>query len=371
MVNILRNNDLVLKRYEGNSMKGFSKKVLLAASVAMAVGSISTAANACSRLVWETQDHGVFVSRTMDWMEANQPTIDVRHAGQTYRGYDKDDALTWTSKYASIGVSIYGVGIIDGFNEKGFAANALFLDEENPGAPQAGKQQIENSRFVAYLIDSFASVDEALKHLDSIQIQQFSHNGIEMKGHYSLEDASGDSAVLEYIDGAWQVHHGKQYDVMTNSPEYAQHLKNWQEAQPKAKSDVNGEYPIPGNINSAQRFVWNSYMKDQLKEPSSYTNGIAKLDSVTYKIPLDAANRPVNGEMRGYATIYGLVYNLDQKVMNVRYQYDDSYTQYSVDFNKLNDGHNYTIKADLPDLFGDISSRLVKGDGVMGQHLAK
>lgn len=92
---------------------------------------------------------------------------------------------------------------------------------------------------------------------------------------------------------------------------------------------------------------------------------------MTYKIPLGAANRPVNGEMRGYATIYGSVYNLGQKVMNVRYQYDDSYTQYSVDFNKLNDGHNYTIKADLPDLFGDISSRLVKGDGVMGQHLAK
>ncbi len=63
--------------------------------------------------------------------------------------------------------------------------------------------------------------------------------------------------------------------------------------------------------------------------------------------------------------------DLDQKVMNVRYQYDDSYTQYSVDFNKLNDGHNYTIKADLPDLFGDISSLLEEGDGVMGQHLAK
>ena len=71
---------------------------------------------------------------------------------------------------------------------------------------------------------------------------------------------------------------------------------------------------------------------------------------------MDVEKRPVNGEMRGYATIYGSVYNLVQKVMNVRYQYNDSYTQYSVDFNKLNDGHNYKIKADLPDLFGDISS---------------
>jgi len=45
---------------------------------------------------------------------------------------------------------------------------------------------------------------------------------------------------------------------------------------------------------------------------------------VTYTIPLDAEKRPVNGEMRGYATIYGSVYNLGQKVMNVRYQYSDS-----------------------------------------------
>ena len=65
------------------------------------------------------------------------------------------------------------------------------------------------------------------------------------------------------------------------------------------------------------------------------------------------------------------MYNLGQKVMNVRYQYDNSYTQNSVDFNKLNDGYNYTIRADLPELFGNISPRLEKGDRVMGQNLAK
>ncbi|MBY5992847.1 linear amide C-N hydrolase [Ferrimonas balearica] len=344
-----------------------SKKLLLAASVATALSGFSAAASACSRIVWETEDHGVFVSRTMDWMEENQPTIDVRAKGQSYRGYDGDNALQWTAKYASIGATLYGVGLVDGFNEVGFSANALYLDEEAPGEKQAGKQQIVNARFVAYLLDSFATVKEALAQIDSLQIQQFTHNGMAMRGHYSLQDASGDSAVLEYIDGEWKIYHGKQYSVMTNSPTFAEHLANWEAAKPQSQAEVNGTFAVPGNINSAQRYVWNRYMFEQLEQPSSYTNGLAKLDSVTYKIPLDAANRELGGVMTGYATLYGVVYNLDQQVLNLRYQFGDTFTHFSVDLKRLNDGHNYSIPADRPDLFGDITERMEKRDGVMAQ----
>lgn len=50
-------------------MKSVFRKTLLAAATAASLFTLSTAANACSRLVWETDNHGVFVSRTMDWME--------------------------------------------------------------------------------------------------------------------------------------------------------------------------------------------------------------------------------------------------------------------------------------------------------------
>ncbi|EHU9443360.1 linear amide C-N hydrolase [Vibrio vulnificus] len=349
-------------------MANSTKKTLIAASVATLLIGISTAASACSRLIWKTDEHGVFVSRTMDWMEENQPTIDVRPKGQSYVGAKGENAIRWTSKYASMGVSIYGVGLVDGFNEAGFAANALFLDEETVGTLDSSKRQLENTRIIAYFLDNFATVEAAIKNIDQIQIQQFNHNGMALKGHYSLQDASGDSAILQFINGQWQIHHGEQYDVMTNSPEYAKHLENWEKAKPTAQSDYNAKFELPGNIESSQRFVWNKYMKSQLTEPSSYTNGLAKLDSVTYKIPLDAANRELNGVMTPYATIYGLVYNLDQKVMNVRYQYGESYTHFSVDFNKVNNGKNYTIEADRPDLFGDVTALMTPSTGVMAQY---
>ena len=47
-----------------------------------------------------------------------------------------------------------------------------------------------------------------------------------------LADATGDSAIFEYIDGKLVVHHGKQYSVMTNDPPYDQQLAlngYWQE----------------------------------------------------------------------------------------------------------------------------------------------
>ena len=295
--------------------------------------SVISVAQACSRLVWETQDNGVFVSRTMDWMVETHPSIDVRAKGISYRGAETGDkVVTWTSKYASIMTTFYGKAGIDGFNEKGLAANALYLGEESTGEYDSSKYQLENSRIIPYFLDNFSTVKEAIAELDNIQVQLFSHDGSQLKGHYSLQDKSGDSAIVEFVDGKWGVFHGKQYDVLTNSPVYQEHLNNWQEKKPQQQSDINAEFPLAGNVAADQRFIWNKYMLDQLTEPSSYNNGLAKIDSVTYKVPLDAANRVIDGKMTGYATQYTLTYNLNVQELNMRYQYGDVYTQFKVDF---------------------------------------
>ncbi|GAB3518682.1 linear amide C-N hydrolase [Photobacterium alginatilyticum] len=344
-------------------------KTVLATAVALGVVFTATAAEACSRLIWETENHGVFVSRTMDWMVETHPTIDVRAKGQSYLGADSGtDSKQWTSKYASIMATFYGKAGVDGFNEAGLAANALYFNEESPGDYTAERPQLENSRIVPYILDNYATVEEAVAGLKKIQIQQFSHNGEALKGHYAIQDASGDSAILEFIDGQWEVYHGKQYDVLTNSPEYHQHLKSWEEQQPKSQSVISGSFTLPGNVASEQRFIWNKYMLEQLEEPTSYLNGLAKINSSTYHVPLDAANREIDGVMTSYATQYSLAYNLDQKIMHVRYQFGDVYTQYAVDFNKLNNGKNYTLKADSQDNVGEVSHLFIDKEGVMAQY---
>jgi Linear amide C-N hydrolases, choloylglycine hydrolase family len=45
-------------------------------------------------------------------------------------------------------------------------------------------------------------------------------------------DATGDSAIFEYLCGKLVIHHGRQYTVMTNSPVYDEQLalnRYWQE----------------------------------------------------------------------------------------------------------------------------------------------
>ncbi|WP_337052074.1 linear amide C-N hydrolase, partial [Serratia fonticola] len=49
--------------------------------------------------------------------------------------------------------------------------------------------------------------------------------------HLSLSDASGDSAIFEYINGKLVIHHSRDYQVLTNSPTFEQQLaitKYWQ-----------------------------------------------------------------------------------------------------------------------------------------------
>ena len=42
--------------------------------------------------------------------------------------------------------------------------------------------------------------------------------------HLAIEDASGDSAVIEFVNGKQVVHHGREYRIMTNDPPYDQQL---------------------------------------------------------------------------------------------------------------------------------------------------
>ena len=45
--------------------------------------------------------------------------------------------------------------------------------------------------------------------------------------HLVISDASGDSAVFEYVDCKLVIHHGKQYRVVTNSPPTTSNWRSW------------------------------------------------------------------------------------------------------------------------------------------------
>ena len=49
-------------------------------------------------------------------------------------------------------------------------------------------------------------------------------NGSPAQLHLAITNPSGDIAVFEYVEGNLVIHHGKEYQVMTNSPIYDKQL---------------------------------------------------------------------------------------------------------------------------------------------------
>ena len=70
-------------------------------------------ADACTRAVYIGPDHMVVTGRTMDWKEDIMSNIYVFPRGIQRAGYNKENAVKWTSKYGSVIATGYDIGTCD------------------------------------------------------------------------------------------------------------------------------------------------------------------------------------------------------------------------------------------------------------------
>ena len=69
------------------------------------------------------------------------------------------------------------------------------------------------SIWTQYVLDNFATVDEAVAELSKEKFRIDAPdlpNGVKSRLHLAISDASGDSAIFEYVDGRLSVHHGRE-----------------------------------------------------------------------------------------------------------------------------------------------------------------
>jgi penicillin V acylase-like amidase (Ntn superfamily) len=213
----------------------------------------------CSRIKYETGTGTFIIGRGMDW---NDPTAEtdlwVFPKGLQRDGGIGKNPIRWTSKYGSVVASFYNAATADGMNEKGLVGNILYLAEADYGDPaKTGKPTISVGAWLQYILDSYATVAEAvaaLKDEPFTIVAPVLPNGRAAAVHTSLSDPSGDSAILEYLDGELVIHHGPECQVMTNSPVYEQQI-----ALNAYWDLIGGNNMLPGTINAADRFVRLSY----------------------------------------------------------------------------------------------------------------
>ncbi|MFZ4408614.1 MAG: linear amide C-N hydrolase [Paracraurococcus sp.] len=239
-----------------------SRRRLLGSALALAGAALAAPALACTRVLYRGAEEMVITGRSMDWMEDMATDLWAFPAGIARDGAAGPDSPRWTSRHGSVIAAGYNIGTADGMNERGLAANLLYLAESDYGAPVPGKPRLSISLWAQYVLDNFATVAEAVAALrpEPFRIAAPSlPNGKPAALHLSISDATGDSAIFEYIDGKLVIHHGRDVTVMTNSPSYDQQLavnRYWQE--------VGGLSFLPGTNRAADRFARAAFLLDAI-----------------------------------------------------------------------------------------------------------
>ncbi|MGL5585887.1 MAG: linear amide C-N hydrolase [Plesiomonas sp.] len=245
-------------------------------------------ADACTRVLWNDNQFATIVGRTMDWPESTLPTLTILPRGMARNGglagedvVLSDNPAKWESKYGSVVTTIYGIGSADGLNEKGLGAHMLYLKETDFGPRDANKPGVQAGLWAQYLLDNAANVKEAIELLKGIQVVMVKAHGHQANVHLAIEDASGDSAIIEYVKGEMIIHHGRENKIMTNDPTYDQQLALLKKHDfSKPSSDT----PLPGNVKATDRFQRAAYYSAMLPTPKDERSAVASMLAIARNV---------------------------------------------------------------------------------------
>ena len=240
----------------------------------------ASSAWACTRLVFHGAEGQVVTARSMDWKSDIVSNLWVLPRGMARTGQTGPHTIRWTSKYGSVITSGYDISTTDGVNEAGLNANLLWLVEsEYPAFDANSKPGLTIAAWAQYVLDNFATVQEAV---DALKTQPFTIVSDNVPGenrlttlHLSMSDASGDSAIVEYIGGKQVIHHSRDYQVMTNSPIFEEQLAlntYWQQ--------IGGTTMLPGTNRAADRFARASFYVNAIPKDQSPNKNLASVFSV-------------------------------------------------------------------------------------------
>ena len=249
------------------------------ALAAITAGTQLNTTEACTRVVYQGKDNTVLTARSMDWKEDTRTNLWIFPRGMKRNGEIGKNPLEWTSKYGSVVASAYDICSTDGMNEKGLVANLLWLAESEDPQWDGKKPGLSIAAWVQYILDNFATVDEAVSYVEKGTFEVVSDmmpDGTRMATlHLSISDADGDNAIFEYIGGELKIHHDKSYQVMTNSPVFDQQL-----ALNDYWKNIGGTTFLPGTNRAADRFVRASFYINAIPKVADTRTAVASVFSV-------------------------------------------------------------------------------------------
>lgn len=336
------------------------KAALVAGALTISAAAV---AEACSRFAWTTEGHGVFAGRSMDWAHSFDDILIINPRGQKMDGGSSTNSVEWTSKYGSVVASIhpyakkYGFtlddGATDGINEAGLAVHLLYLEETQYGDAD-DTPGVTFMRVARYLLDNFATVEEAVAGMKDIRVEGVLLGKEVFGTHYAIEDASGDSAIFEILDGEMVIHHGPEFNVMTNDPSYDWQIKHLAQYQ-----GFGGVREIPGGVEGYDRFVRLAHYAKHLPEPDSPSEGAAHALSAinAVAVPFGAPYLGRGGELGTYPTWWTSVTDIDNRTYYFNWTQSPNIVWVNLNEVDLSEGSGTRfVDPKAPALVGDVSN---------------
>jgi len=238
-------------------------------------------AHACTRVVYIGPEQTVLTGRTMDFSIDIPANLWLFPRGMERHGQVGPNSLRWVSRYGSIAASSWDIATPDGMNEKGLVANMLWLvQSEYPSFDkESGETGLTIAAWAQYVLDNYATVGETVESLrkeDFVVVTDFIPGTDKFTTvHLSISDATGDSAILEYVDGKLVIHHDSSFQVMTNDPLFEEQL-----AISSYWEGIPGTIFLPGSNRASDRFVRASYYVNAIPQTSDPRLSVASVFSV-------------------------------------------------------------------------------------------
>ncbi len=256
-------------------------KTTLAAIAASFVLAAAPVAEACTRAVYLGPEGRVLTGRSMDWKLPMTSNLWAFPRGIARDGAAGERSVTWTSRYGSLAMTGYDIATADGMNEAGLNVNLLWEVEAVYPEDDGVTPKISLSVFPQYLLDRYATVAEAVADLreNPVLVQggevPIGPPGRAATVHVSMSDATGDSAIIEFVDGEMVIWHDRSYQVMTNEPPFDRQLairEYWEGVNPR-------EF-MPGTVRATDRFVRASFYINAVEQTADPRRAAAAVFSV-------------------------------------------------------------------------------------------
>ncbi len=170
-----------------------TRKILLTFLIAVITTNL---VYSCSAVVLKNENQ-ILLAKNFDWTYREGIVIkNLRGINKTAYFTHTGEPLQWVSKYGSVTFNQNGKEMpYGGMNEKGLTVEMLWLEQTKYNISEA-KAYLNELEWIQFQLDNFETVQQVSDHLTDLKIYP-----IKGKIHYIITDKTGESVIIEYLNG--------------------------------------------------------------------------------------------------------------------------------------------------------------------------